>query len=153
MESKNNSELLANVKEIFDGLVVITGTSKSLLESMREELTIRPDDPHIGKIFNEALVSFKVYSSYISGYDHRLETISKLKHNKRFLECLANIERSEQVLLKHRSLTDILIHPVKRMPQYEILLSQLIKYTPEDHPDYQNLKKAVQSCGSCNDTL
>ena len=32
--------------------------------------------------------------------------------------------------------------PVQRIPRYKLLLEDLLKKTPESHPDYLNLKKA-----------
>jgi hypothetical protein len=36
--------------------------------------------------------------------------------------------------------------PVQRMPRYELLLRELIKYTPPTHIDIQNLEKAAHVC-------
>lgn len=33
--------------------------------------------------------------------------------------------------------------PVQRIPRYKLLLTELLKYTPEDHSDYQDLAAAV----------
>jgi hypothetical protein len=37
----------------------------------------------------------------------------------------------------------LLIQPVQRIPRYQLLLAELIKRTPEDHIDYQDLTKAL----------
>lgn len=31
-----------------------------------------------------------------------------------------------------------LLEPVQRIPRYKLLLSDYLKRTPEDHPDYEN---------------
>jgi len=33
--------------------------------------------------------------------------------------------------------------PIQRIPRYRLLLQELLKYTPETHPDYANINKAV----------
>ncbi|KAJ3260401.1 hypothetical protein HK103_000543 [Boothiomyces macroporosus] len=38
-----------------------------------------------------------------------------------------------------------LILPVQRIPRYKLLLEDLYKHTPEDHPDHENIKKAIES--------
>jgi hypothetical protein len=40
-------------------------------------------------------------------------------------------------------LTSLLIQPVQRIPRYEMLLKDLLKYTWLSHPDYENLEIAV----------
>ncbi len=41
------------------------------------------------------------------------------------------------------SINDFLIKPVQRLPKYVILLKDLLKHTPKDHPDYNNITKAL----------
>jgi hypothetical protein len=43
----------------------------------------------------------------------------------------------------------LLIMPVQRIPRYKILLENLLKQTPEDHGDYENLKKAIELINEC----
>ena len=43
------------------------------------------------------------------------------------------------------SIADLLIEPVQRIPRYKLLLEQLLKYTPESHPDYANMGAALES--------
>ncbi|KAJ3315357.1 hypothetical protein HDV04_003750 [Boothiomyces sp. JEL0838] len=38
-----------------------------------------------------------------------------------------------------------LVLPVQRIPRYKLLLEDLFKHTPEDHPDHENIKKAIES--------
>lgn len=39
-------------------------------------------------------------------------------------------------------LDSLLIKPVQKFPSYELILSRMIKYTPDDHPDSNQLHKA-----------
>ena len=38
----------------------------------------------------------------------------------------------------------LLIMPVQRIPRYTLLLEDLFKNTPSDHPDNENIFKAIQ---------
>jgi len=40
-------------------------------------------------------------------------------------------------------LTSYLIMPIQRLPRYVLLLQELVNHTRTDHPDYQNLKSAL----------
>jgi len=41
-------------------------------------------------------------------------------------------------------LQSYLIEPIQRIPRYELLFKELLKHTPDDHPDKPNLEKALQ---------
>jgi hypothetical protein len=41
------------------------------------------------------------------------------------------------------SLDDYMVKPVQRLPKYVLLLKELIKNTHPTHPDYQNVRKAL----------
>lgn len=38
-----------------------------------------------------------------------------------------------------------LIKPIQRICKYPLLLKELLKHTPDDHPDYEYLSKSCQS--------
>ena len=39
---------------------------------------------------------------------------------------------------------DLLIMPVQRVPRYVMLLQAVLQYTKPDHPDYSQLRKALE---------
>jgi len=45
-------------------------------------------------------------------------------------------------------LNALLITPVQRIPRYKMLLEELIKSTPEGHPDKTNLESALKEIES-----
>jgi hypothetical protein len=52
---------------------------------------------------------------------------------------------NQQERAKHNfPLDSILIMPVQRIPRYSMLLESLIKYTPTDHLDYQDLVEGLK---------
>jgi hypothetical protein len=51
------------------------------------------------------------------------------------------------------SLQALLICPVQRIPRYMLLLKELSNKTPEDHPDSQNLIKALQKIQELADSV
>ena len=42
------------------------------------------------------------------------------------------------------SLQAFLVTPVQRIPRYKMLLEDMLKHTPEDHPDHENLRNALK---------
>ena len=53
---------------------------------------------------------------------------------------------------KYRGLTidSFLIKPIQRLPKYVILLKDLVKHTPDWHPDYQNIQKFLMTIEQVN---
>lgn len=143
----NFPDLLQPIKEIFSNLHSITQTSRELLEKLNAEIQEHPDDPLIGKVFIDiSAYNFRFYTSYVSGYDERIKKLKILKQNESFNNYLNELEANNQDQLKKRTLNDILIHPVKRLPQYQILLERLVKHTTPDHADYISLVASEKNC-------
>lgn len=40
--------------------------------------------------------------------------------------------------------SNLIFHPVQRIPRYNLLLADLLKNTDESHPDYRNLEKSIE---------
>jgi len=64
------------------------------------------------------------------------------KKNSRFNEFIQAREHLPQ--MQKLLLQSYLIEPIQRIPRYELLFKELLKHTPDDHPDKPNLEKALQ---------
>lgn len=111
-----------------------------------------PRAKSLGTIFLTLTDFLKTYISYCNNYPRALETISELKEkNKRFVdfinECQLN-ERSESL-----NLNMLIIMPIQRIPRYVLLLKDVLKYTPEDDPDYEKLTRALDKMRAVADDL
>lgn len=83
-----------------------------------------------------------MYSEYLNHFENSNNLLTELKEeNDEFLEFLEKNERTPQVF--NQDITSLLVSPVLRLPKYTILLKEILKYTDEDHPDYDNIKKAI----------
>ncbi len=97
-------------------------------------------------IFNDVLNSifyFRIYIDYLNNFPNACQLIVQFKNTKpAFANFIAEIARSPQY--RFLSIEDYMVKPVQRLPKYVLLLKQLIKNTQPSHPDYQNVKKALQ---------
>ena len=66
------------------------------------------------------------------------------KKVKPFKKLLKAFEKSQAELPNGLELDSFLITPVQRMPRYLLLLKELAKYTPENHPDYAGLQSTLE---------
>jgi len=81
------------------------------------------------------------YTRYINNYDQSLKTLQWAQANSpelsRFLE--------EQAEVKSLSLSAFLIMPVQRLPKYELLLREALKYTPPHFDGHELLTEALSA--------
>merc|ERR1712137_150218 len=98
----------------------------------------------LGNLFFALSPCFKLYTIYCSNYDKAIALVQEhKKENPQFAQFLADAQNND---LFHGSyITSMLILPIQRIPRYEMFLQQLVKQTPEDHPDYESLKTALAS--------
>jgi len=115
------------------------GFHQMLLTSLDERITNWSDGTEIGIVFLEKAPVLKLYVEYVNNYDNSVKTIA---------DCLAN-KNFENFLIETVGLVDtyplstLLIQPIQRIPRYEMLLSDLVKNTWENHPDMESLQKAL----------
>uniref|UniRef100_A0A4W6BKR6 Rho guanine nucleotide exchange factor 17 n=1 Tax=Lates calcarifer TaxID=8187 RepID=A0A4W6BKR6_LATCA len=81
-----------------------------------------------------------MYSAYIDNFLNAKDAVRIAKEAKpafhKFLE--QNMRENKE----KQALGDLMIKPVQRIPRYELLVKDLLKHTPEDHPDHSLLLDA-----------
>ncbi|XP_039986455.1 rho guanine nucleotide exchange factor 17-like [Xiphias gladius] len=81
-----------------------------------------------------------MYSAYIDNFLNAKDAVRTAKEAKpafhKFLE--QNMRENKE----KQALGDLMIKPVQRIPRYELLVKDLLKHTPEDHPDHPFLLDA-----------
>ncbi|KAI8319579.1 Dbl homology domain-containing protein, partial [Martensiomyces pterosporus] len=97
----------------------------------------------IGSLCRDHFVDFHVYKRYINGYQHALESSRELEaKNPLYAAFLQKAREREEC--KKLGISDLLIMPVQRIPRYTLLLTDLLKVTPEDDPDAQRIQLALE---------
>jgi len=92
----------------------------------------------IGEIINQITPFFKIYTVYVNGYDAALSMVNEERErNTNFDKFLREIE-NEGILFQ-----SFLVLPIQRPPRYVLLLKDLVKFTPVDHPDFEYLVKSL----------
>jgi hypothetical protein len=94
-------------------------------------------------LFNDISANLRTYSNYLVNYEPAMQRRGHLLiSNRRFSDFLEKQEKDP--ILQSQSLESLLILPVQRIPRYRLLLEQLLKYTPDNHPDYPIVKDALE---------
>jgi len=81
------------------------------------------------------------YMVFTESYPH---SAARLRNYKEESAPFNNFLQGNKSKTGGLSIEDYLIQPVQRIPRYNLLLTDLLKYTPEDHVDYKPLQDALQ---------
>ena len=145
---------------------------RTLNETLEKDLqAAAATDGHVGGIFVSFSPYFKMYSVYLNNYDHALAMVVKLKKNVRIISrctkhdytaTIMNFSILSPIVAQNRkfqafiaeaekqprcrglTLQDFLIMPAQRIPRYKMLIQELLKHTPNYHPDHANLEEAFK---------
>lgn len=141
----------ASISHIFSNFVDIVNVNGTLLEAL--QMRLDPDETgietfwqpaldDIGDIFCSLGPFLSMYKIYCRNFTASIIALEAEKsNNKLFNTFLKSPER--RALLMKLSLGSHLLLPVQRVPRYQLLLSQLLHHTPEDHSDHGYLVRAL----------
>ena len=120
-----------DIKNIFGNVESIYGLHSQLFEMAQ----VKP----LCEVFCTFGPFFKIYSDFINGYDNSVKCLKELqKSNKSFRLFIQSSTGPEP-------LQALMITPIQRIPRYILLLKELDKCTPEDHPERKSLTKALET--------
>ena len=101
----------------------------------------------VGSVMLKYAQFFKIYISYLNGYEPSIGTINSLRNNRRFQDFLTRM-RARLNDISLLDLTSYLIMPVQRVPRYVLLLSSILSYTLSSDSEYELLHAALDSIKS-----
>jgi hypothetical protein len=133
-----------DVQSIFSNVELILNISNEMLQSLSDRYEKWTPNQCIGDIFLKMGPFLKLYIQYVNNYEHSLETLERLEKNPLFQAFYKARNKEGVNRTMGLSLPAYLIMPVQRVPRYSLLLKELLRYTPEDHPDYQTLSQALE---------
>lgn len=134
---------LKEVKLIFSNVDSILELNRGVLDEIFDRLSNWSDEQRVADVFLSHKTDFKIYSVYCKDYDSGDAFLKQRIKKKKDLETLLNSCYSNPICMPGLTLPSYLITVIQRTPRYILLLKDLLKRTPEDHPDYQNLVEAV----------
>ena len=159
MEPMRKKKIISEelIMGIFGNIPVLLNINKKLLESLCAAVKWDSDSPdfvnaNVGAVLFKFCPFFKMYSNYCKLQIKASSAIRELKKNSKFASfyksCCKNPETRGMELTVGPRISShaksFLIMPVQRIPRYQLLLKELQKSTPEDHPDYPFINKALE---------
>jgi hypothetical protein len=100
----------------------------------------------IGKVFKTMGHFLKLYTVYINSYEQAHELFGKLtkKENKQYSKFQDFLQQAFlDPILKKNNFGSLHILPVQRVPRYVLLLKAALEVTADNHPDFNDLKEAL----------
>ncbi|KAK8888676.1 hypothetical protein M9Y10_033410 [Tritrichomonas musculus] len=131
---KETSDLLfGHVQPLID-------LSSKFIDLYKSELNKGPEKAEIWKCYTNIHHAVETYEPYISHYKKALSTYKKMQLiNLKFRFVVKKIEASNP----NYKYTSIAVMPIEQLSRIPVLLNEILKVTPDWHPDYQNLPNAI----------
>ncbi|XP_036115633.1 rho guanine nucleotide exchange factor 17 [Molossus molossus] len=134
------------VDEIFDQIPELLEHHEQFLEQVRHCVQTWHAQQKVGDLLIQSFskdVLVNIYSAYIDNFLNAKDAVRMAKEARpAFLKFL---EQSMRENKEKQALSDLMIKPVQRIPRYELLVKDLLKHTPEDHPDHPLLLDAQRN--------
>ena len=111
------------------------------LSDIQDRIESWTEETCLGPLFLEFAHFFKIYTWYVSNHDQTVMCMQQLDGNARWREFVIEVMKKPRV--RNLPLSSFLIMPIQRIPRYKLLLSELLKHTPAEHPDHDYLEKAL----------
>ena len=110
------------------------------------QLITTPTDS-VGGLMTVFCRGLTMYQPYLLIFEGALRKRAKLLvSNRRFNEV---VEAGRvNPLCEGLSMESFLVLPVQRIPRYKMLLDEIRKFTPPEHPDYMNIVMACDTVGT-----
>jgi len=134
-----------DIKSLFSNIELIYTVNHEVSANFQNELERVQDMQliNMGLLFIKTVEFLKVYSIYSTNYANAIATYERLKkENKDFVLFLQEAEAKPDV--KGINLMGYLIKPVQKICKYPLLFKELLKNTPSQHPDYENISLCLK---------
>lgn len=129
------------VSTIFSNITDILQMNTLVLGDLEERTRCWGPTQCIGDVLLKLSPFFRIYTAYVSNFDRASATLEECEKQPAFAAFLRQRLESEEC--KGQTLRSFLILPVQRVPRYRLLVEDLVKNTPESHPDHKQLVECL----------
>ncbi|RDD38231.1 Active breakpoint cluster region-related protein [Trichoplax sp. H2] len=128
---------IINIEEIhmiFYKVEELQVAHKKFYKQLEPRLTQWSKNQIIGDLFEDLMKHLYIYNNYISNYPKALEKIEKYSQEILFFEQLVKKVNREH-FRQHYRLQESIQKPIERVAGYFIIVNEMMKNTPDSHPD------------------
>ncbi|KAK1153621.1 breakpoint cluster region protein [Acipenser oxyrinchus oxyrinchus] len=139
------------IRTVFFQAPELLALHREFHEGLRERL--QQGDPHqgVGDLFQKVVNQLGVYRGFIDNYESAIATVHKCTQTDDRFKTLAENMMSSKDGSNCRTkytLEALLYKPLDRVTKTTLVLHDLLKHTPEDHPDRPLLQEALRISSS-----
>eukprot|EP00940_MAST-03C_sp_MAST-3C-sp2_P001392 g1392.t1 len=153
VKSKDSKHILKpeRITVAFSVIRQILNLSIPFLQDLRE-IDATDENFCIGKVMKPIAPYYKLYKVYASNHSNAMSLIERCSTAKpRFRDFLLSVAKDPRS--SGQQLQSLLIMPIQRIPRLKMLLERLLKFTPPDHCDHEDLKVCLRSVCDVADTV
>jgi hypothetical protein len=121
-----------------------TATLNSIMSTNRPERTDERDRlTALGPVFSKNIEQLKaVHEVYLRSSDNSSKRLVQIQEDETVMVWLNECNQVAKELTSAWNLDSLLIKPMQRITKYPDIITHLLKYTPDDHPDREALISA-----------
>ncbi|KAI9248319.1 CNH domain-containing protein [Phascolomyces articulosus] len=131
------------VDQVFWNIIEIYKINTALSQALQKRQAMGPDVYQIGDVMMNFAAKFEPFVRYgahqVIG-KHIFET--EKSTNAEFAKFIQKTERLK--ISRKLELNGYLTKPTTRLGRYNLILREVLRHTPEDHPDQENISKAMK---------
>ncbi|XP_057708308.1 uncharacterized protein si:dkey-91i10.2 [Corythoichthys intestinalis] len=134
--------VFANVQELGD---VNERFTEHLQDAIEHALDRGDEDlltVSVGEIFLEFVNMLPAFQTYCLQQSASVNMLNALEKEKELLRIFLDVSQNDNTALRRMNLRSFLMAPLQRVTKYPLLLSRLLKVTPEKHPEFGRLREA-----------
>ncbi|XP_061142350.1 uncharacterized protein si:dkey-91i10.2 [Syngnathus typhle] len=142
LSSEQLAVVFANVQELGD---VNERFTEHLHDAIEHALDQGDEDlltVSVGEIFLEFVNMLPAFQTYCMQQSASVNMLNALEKEKELLRIFLDVSQNDNTALRRMNLRSFLMAPLQRVTKYPLLLSRLLKITPEKHPEYGRLREA-----------
>ncbi|XP_017687068.1 PREDICTED: spermatogenesis-associated protein 13 isoform X4 [Lepidothrix coronata] len=134
----------AQLSTIFGNIEDIYKFQRKFLKDLEKQYN--KEEPHlseIGSCFLQHQEGFAIYSEYCNNHPSACIELSKLMKQGKYRHFFEACRLLQQMI--DIAIDGFLLTPVQKICKYPLQLAELLKYTTQQHSDYNNIKAAYEA--------
>ncbi|XP_054992709.1 spermatogenesis-associated protein 13 isoform X3 [Sorex araneus] len=135
---------VAQLSTIFGNIEDIYKFQRKFLKDLEKQYN--KETPHLselGSCFLQHQEGFSVYSEYCNNHPRACAELAGLMKQGRYRHFFEACRLLQQMI--DIAIDGFLLTPVQKICKYPLQLAELLKYTPQEHSDYSNIKAAYEA--------
>lgn len=130
-------------KQLFSNIEMILKVHEPFEAEVQKTVSAWGRDSKVGPLLLGLAPYLRIYMTYINNYNKSMQVYQEGMKHKSFRRFIADASVGNDL----DNWPSYCIQPVQRILKYMLILSEMVKNTPDDHPDYEALKKAHDTLG------